>query len=65
MTGLEVLGIVFSIILALGITMVIIWIIGSVWRNNRDIDELLMRMRYIEGGLVKDNSSTKTKRKTR
>ena len=62
MNGLEMMGIWFGIILALGVAMGIIWIIGSVWRNNRDIDELLTRVRGVENALLTSNPQ-KTKRK--
>ena len=62
MNGLEMMGIWFGIILALGVAMGIVWIIGSVWRNNRDINELLVRLRYIENALLTSNQP-KTKRK--
>jgi hypothetical protein len=63
MTGLELMGIVFSVSIASAILYIFIWLIGSTWRNNRDIDELLVRVRFIENALLTSNPFKKEENK--
>ena len=55
MNGLEVMGIFLLVSIASAILYIFIWLIGSAWRNNRDIDELLVRVRFIENALLTSN----------
>ena len=63
MTGLELMGIFFSVSIASAILYIFIWLIGSTWRNNRDIDELLVRVRFIENALLTSNPFKKEENK--
>ena len=48
MSGLEMMGIWFGIILAIGVMLVIVWVIGSTWRHGNEIQTLEVKVRYIE-----------------
>ena len=48
MSGLEVMGIFFSVFLSIGAMMIIVWVIGSVWRHGDEIQTLEVKVRIIE-----------------
>ncbi len=63
MNGLEVMGVFLLVSIASVILYIFIWLVGSVWRNNRDMNEILTRIRMLENALLTSNPPSKTKRK--
>ena len=51
MNGFEVMGILFSVFLSIGVMFVITWVIGSVWRHGDEIQTLEVKVRMIEDAL--------------
>lgn len=61
MSGLELLGMFFCILLGMGVFLIVIWVIGSTWKHGDYIQTLEVKVRMIEDALREQ----KTKRKTR
>jgi uncharacterized membrane protein YqjE len=61
MSGLELLGMFFCILLGMGVFLIVVWVIGSTWRHSDEIQTLEVKVRYVEDALREQ----KTKRKTR
>lgn len=61
MSGLEVLGIFFCTLIGMGVTLVVIWIIGSTWRHGDEIGNLEVKVRHIEDVLQELNKKGKTR----
>ena len=59
MTGLELMGIFFCVILSIGVAFVVMWVIGSTWRHGDEIQTLEVKVRMIEDVL----REPKTKRR--
>lgn len=63
MTGLEIMGIWFVIILAIGVFLIVAWVIGSTWRHGNEIQTLEVNVRMIENALLTSNPPSKKENK--